>query len=57
MKQPNENIPAGQLPQKKLGIFGSTGSIGTQALDVIRENPGLFSVEILTAQTTDDLLV
>jgi 1-deoxy-D-xylulose-5-phosphate reductoisomerase len=49
-----------QLPQvnkKKIAIFGSTGSIGTQALDVIRANPSLFEAEILTAQTNDELLV
>jgi 1-deoxy-D-xylulose-5-phosphate reductoisomerase len=43
--------------QKRLAIFGSTGSIGTQALDVIRANPELFSAEVLTAQTNDTLLV
>ena len=48
---------ADQAPQKRIAIFGSTGSIGTQALDVIRANPNLFEVEILTAQTNDDLLI
>jgi 1-deoxy-D-xylulose-5-phosphate reductoisomerase len=43
--------------QKRIAIFGSTGSIGTQALDVIRANPELFSAEVLTAQTNDTLLV
>lgn len=43
--------------KKRIAIFGSTGSIGTQALDVIRANPGLFEVEILTAQTNDELLI
>lgn len=42
---------------KRIAIFGSTGSIGTQALDVIKANPELFTVEILTAQTNDELLV
>ncbi|MBX9784496.1 MAG: 1-deoxy-D-xylulose-5-phosphate reductoisomerase [Chitinophagaceae bacterium] len=42
---------------KRIAIFGSTGSIGTQALDVIRSNPSLFEVEILTAHTNDELLV
>lgn len=42
---------------KRIAIFGSTGSIGTQALDVIRANPGLFSVEVLTGHSNDDLLV
>ncbi len=42
---------------KRIAIFGSTGSIGTQALDVIAANPDKFSVEILTAQTNDSLLI
>jgi 1-deoxy-D-xylulose-5-phosphate reductoisomerase len=42
---------------KRIAIFGSTGSIGTQALDVIAAHPDRFSVEILTAQTNDELLV
>lgn len=45
------------MSKKRIAIFGSTGSIGTQALDVIRANPDLFEVEILTAQTNDELLV
>ena len=45
------------MPQKRIAIFGSTGSIGTQALEVIKANPGLFSAEILTAQNNDDLLI
>jgi 1-deoxy-D-xylulose-5-phosphate reductoisomerase len=44
-------------PTKRIAIFGSTGSIGTQALDVIAANPDKFSVEILTAQNNDELLV
>ena len=40
-----------------MAIFGSTGSIGTQALEVIAGHPDLFSVEILTAQTNEDLLI
>jgi len=43
-------------PKKKVAIFGSTGSIGTQALEVIRENKELFEVEILTAHTNDEML-
>lgn len=45
------------MSQKRIAIFGSTGSIGTQALDVIAANPELFSAEILTAQTNDTLLI
>ena len=43
--------------KKRIAIFGSTGSIGTQALEVIRANSSLFEAEILTAQSNDDLLV
>ncbi len=48
---------ADQSIKKRIAIFGSTGSIGTQALEVIRANAGLFEVEILTAQTNDELLL
>ncbi len=46
-----------QSPKKHIALFGSTGSIGTQALDVIRANSSLFEVEILTAQTNYELLI
>ncbi len=46
-----------QASKKRIAIFGSTGSIGTQALDVIRANPSMFEVEVLTAQTNDELLI
>lgn len=42
---------------KRIALFGSTGSIGTQALEVIAANPDKFSVEILTAQNNEDLLI
>jgi len=45
------------MSTKRIAIFGSTGSIGTQALDVIKANPHLFSAAILTAHTNDELLV
>lgn len=43
--------------KKKIAILGSTGSIGTQALDVIAANPTQFEVEVLTAQQNADLLI
>lgn len=43
--------------KKRIAIFGSTGSIGTQALDVITANTDKFSVEILTAHTNEELLI
>ena len=45
------------MPKKRIAIFGSTGSIGTQALDVIRSHADAFEVEILTAQTNSQLLI
>jgi len=45
------------MTQKRIAIFGSTGSIGTQALDVIAAHSDLFSAEILTAQSNDALLI
>lgn len=40
-----------EATKKRIAIFGSTGSIGTQALEVIAANPDLFSAEVLTAQS------
>ena len=45
------------MNKKRIAIFGSTGSIGKQALEVIETHPDLFSVEILTAHTNHDLLI
>jgi 1-deoxy-D-xylulose-5-phosphate reductoisomerase len=42
---------------KRVTLLGSTGSIGTQALDVIRSHRGRFSVTALSAQSNADLLV
>jgi 1-deoxy-D-xylulose-5-phosphate reductoisomerase len=44
-------------PAKRIAIFGSTGSIGRQALEVIAANPDKFSAEIITAQNNEDLLI
>jgi 1-deoxy-D-xylulose-5-phosphate reductoisomerase len=43
--------------RKRIAILGSTGSIGTQALDVIRQHTEHFSVEVLTANFNADLLI
>jgi len=43
--------------KKRIAIFGSTGSIGTQALEVIAGFPDLFSVEVLTAGSNAELLI
>jgi len=45
------------MSQKRIAIFGSTGSIGTQALEVIAANRDKFSAEVLTAQTNEELLI
>jgi 1-deoxy-D-xylulose-5-phosphate reductoisomerase len=42
---------------KHISILGSTGSIGTQALEVVRANPDLYKVDALTAQRNADLLI
>ena len=42
---------------QKLAVLGSTGSIGTQTLDVVRAHPDRFCIEVLTAQNQADLLV
>ena len=43
--------------KKRIAILGSTGSIGTQALDVIRANKSWFEVEVLSANNNSDLLI
>lgn len=43
--------------KKNIAILGSTGSIGTQALEVIRANPEIFCAEVLVANSNADLLI
>lgn len=43
--------------KKRIAILGSTGSIGTQALQVIAEHPDLYEVEVLTANNQADKLI
>jgi 1-deoxy-D-xylulose-5-phosphate reductoisomerase len=43
--------------KKRIAILGSTGSIGTQALEVIKQNPEKFEVEVLTANNNVDVLI
>ncbi|MEA5404070.1 1-deoxy-D-xylulose-5-phosphate reductoisomerase [Arcicella sp. DC2W] len=45
------------MQKRKIAILGSTGSIGTQALEVIKANEDIFEVEVLTAQNNADLLI
>lgn len=42
---------------KQIAILGSTGSIGTQTLNVVRRHKDLFSVEVLVAGSNADLLI
>ena len=42
---------------KHIAILGSTGSIGTQTLEVVDANPDKFTVEILTANNNSSLLI
>ena len=42
---------------KKIAILGSTGSIGTQTMDVVRQHPDHFSVFMLSANNSADLLI
>ena len=44
-------------PKRHLAILGSTGSIGTQALDVVSRHEDLFEVELLTANNNSRLLI
>lgn len=45
------------MEKRRIAILGSTGSIGRQALDVIRKHRDLFEVELLTANNSSALLV
>jgi 1-deoxy-D-xylulose-5-phosphate reductoisomerase len=45
------------MSQKRIAIFGSTGSIGKQTLEVIASHPELFVAEILTAHSNESLLI
>jgi 1-deoxy-D-xylulose-5-phosphate reductoisomerase len=46
-----------KLNRKNIAVLGSTGSIGTQTLEVISENPSLFRAYVLTAQNNAELLI
>ena len=59
LKKMDQLINLSKLNSKKknIAILGSTGSIGTQALEVIESHPDKFLVEVLTAQNSADLLI
>lgn len=46
-----------QIPKRHIAILGSTGSIGTQAIDVVKAHPDAFAVEVLTTNNNADLLI
>ena len=46
-----------EIKKKHIAILGSTGSIGTQTLEVIDAHPERFVVEVLTANNNSDLLI
>ena len=45
------------MEKRHIAILGSTGSIGRQALDVIRQHRDLFEVELLTANNSSEMLI
>src|SRR5687768_10660460 len=60
IKESKKEIPIRDTDKnsvKRIALFGSTGSIGCQALEVIAANPDKFTAEILTAQSNDELLI
>ncbi|RYD75385.1 MAG: 1-deoxy-D-xylulose-5-phosphate reductoisomerase [Sphingobacteriales bacterium] len=46
-----------ETPKRQIAILGATGSIGTQALEVIDQNPDYFEVSVLTANDNHELLI
>ena len=44
------------MPRKRIAILGSTGSIGCQTLDVVRQHPDRFEVKVITAGSNASLL-
>jgi 1-deoxy-D-xylulose-5-phosphate reductoisomerase len=52
-----KNLKEQPFKIRSVAILGSTGSIGTQALEVIRQNSNRFKVSVLTAQSNSALLI
>lgn len=44
------------MAKRKIAILGSTGSIGTQTLDVVRQHPDLFEIDMISARSNVELL-
>ena len=49
--------PENDAPTRGIAILGSTGSIGTQALEVVRDQREALHVEVLSAHSNADLLI
>ena len=49
--------PENESPTRGIAVLGSTGSIGTQALDVVRDQGDALHVEVLSAHSNADLLI
>ena len=45
------------MKKRNIAILGATGSIGTQALDVVAHHPDMFEVDLLTANNNAQLLI
>lgn len=50
-------IPSNEKTPKRIAVMGSTGSIGVQSLEVVRENPSEFVAEVLVGNSNADLLI
>lgn len=53
----NSTLDKAEVQKRRLAILGSTGSIGTQALQVVEAHPEKFEVEVLTANRNAELLI
>ncbi len=51
------STPLKEGAARRIALFGSTGSIGRQALEVIASNSSMFSAEVLTAYNNEELLI
>ena len=57
MRVEQNNKMEGESKKRGVAILGSTGSIGTQALEVIEAYPELFDLQVITAGNNADLLI
>jgi 1-deoxy-D-xylulose-5-phosphate reductoisomerase len=57
MRVEQNNKMEEEIKKRGVAILGSTGSIGTQALEVIEAYPALFDLQVITAGNNADLLI